>query len=514
MAISWNADTIWPLYGRRPRGTRMKFSENNPLGKLFFDAVARYGAREAIRTPEVSISYSEMQSIVTSLARNLQTQGVARGALVGVSFRKNPVQSTLSIMALTLLGAQWVRFGSHLIGHKTIELTHLLHNDPSRPEQAGAILASKVWPSATDSHTGDEAYDFDGYASAEDPWFLAASSGTTGKVKSMAISGRMFFERILRLTENSEISGTFSAADLYPRSANLACFYFFYTLHIGGTYLLSRKYDYLRSESVRLVVGSPAQLEDFLADIPPPASPELFEVRAGGSSVSPGFVSKLQQYFQTVRVNYGSTEVGPVSSKLAQDEAYDRSVGRCYPDVSLEIVDENGGRLDPGTEGTVRIKASSQVKGYLGDAEASEQAFREGWFYPGDKGYLSPAGELYITGREQDHLNIGGLKFNATSIDEIMQSTDKVADAICFLDVNSTGVAKLAALVAFEPDADKKQTVKALVHALLSGKIDFAQLPKNIYQVSEIPRNANGKAMRHEAAPLAAGLKPFAQIGS
>lgn len=492
----------------------MNSFENNPLGALFFDAVARHGPKVAIKSPDGPITYLEMQAIVTGLARNLSAQGIKRGALVGLAIKRSPVQSTLSILALTLLGAQWVRFTPYLKGHASIVLTHLLHNNPSRPEQTGAILVSTVWPASADDPAGTAA-DFEGYASADDPWFLASSSGTTGKIKNMVISGRMFHERILRLSANSVVAEPFSAADLFPRSTNLAAFYFFCTLHIGGTYILSRKYDYLRSEDVGVIVASPSQLASFVSNVPPPPSPELNEVRAGGSSVSPDFISRLRQYFKIVRVNYGSTEIGPVSSKLVEGDVYDKSVGCCYPDISLEILDENGGVLAPGTEGTVRIKATSQIEGYVGDPLTTEQTFREGWFYPGDRGYLSPAGELYITGREQDHLNVGGAKFNAVSVDEIMQSTDMVADAICFLETNANGVANLAALVAFEPGADKKQAVKALVASLLGKKRgNSLVIPKNIYQVSKIPRNENGKAMRHEAAPLAAGLKPFAQIGS
>ena len=71
------------------------------------------------------------------------------------------------------------------------------------------------------------------------------------------------------------------------------------------------------------------------------------------------------------------------------------------PGTTVQIVDGSGAVLSPGQEGIVRIKSDDAVDGYLGDAAETAQAFRDGWFYPGDTGTLDADEMLVVTGRVQ-----------------------------------------------------------------------------------------------------------------
>lgn len=490
----------------------MSFSENNPLGALFFDATTRYPNRVAIRTPAVDITYAALRQYVTHMAVNLRARGVGRGSVVGVYIPGNPARAATSIVALTLLGARWVSQDPTSGVHKIIKLTHSLYLNPPQRVVSKSIMLDEVWPDLGNNppHIADS--DFAGFSSADDPWFIATSSGTTGTSKYMAISGRMYFQRIMRYLQFPESGGHFLTTDFFGPYANFGFLRFLYTLHIGGTYVYKPDYEYLSAQNVNVVVGSPSHVSKFLDGVSPPDSPRMEEVRVGGAAASPKLLTKLGKYFNVVTVVYGSTETGPISAKRIENPESDRSVGRCYEDISVEIIDENGEVLAAETEGLVRFKASSQVTGYLGDAEATANAFKDGWFYPGDKGYLSQDGELYITGRVQDHLNIGGSKINAQMLDELMQSAADIEDALCFLELGEHGVEHLAALVTFSPEADKKQAVKNLIYALLAKDVHKGVLPRNMYEVSSVPRNDNGKPLRRTAGPLTEGLKAFAQV--
>jgi acyl-coenzyme A synthetase/AMP-(fatty) acid ligase len=488
----------------------MNFPDNNPLGAMFLDATSRFHERLAIKTPTKEISYAELRATVIGLARNLQAQGVGPGAVVGVHINSRGIEIPFSTLALTLLGAQWIPYGEYLNGHPVIRLTHLLHDDAQRLPERFSMLITKVWPQGP----GDvKTPDFPGYASADDTWFMPSSSGTTGARKVMAVSGRGFFDRISRLTEYPEDGEGFSVADLFPRDGSLSCLHFYHTLSIGGTYVFGQTYDYLTSQNVKVIVGSPRQLSDLLADSQPPEVPLLHEVRVVGGALLPGFLSRLLQYFRVAKTTYGSTEIGPISANPLTEPTNDIPLGARYSGITLEVVDENDHVVGPETEGIVRLKTPNQVSAYIGDSEASAEAFQDGWFYPGDRGRLAADGQFYVTGRVQDILNMSGTKFNAAQVDKALQAGNGVEDALCFIEVGADDVQNLAALIVIAAGSDRKQVIKDLVRLLLSKKFDSGLLPKNIYQVDEIPRNVNGKAMRHEAAPLAAGLKPAARVG-
>lgn len=496
-------------------------NENNPLAGLMLAAFERYGDSIAVRTPARDVSYSQLDQSVTDLAVNLKVHAIGRESLVGVQVRRDPFLAAVAILALTRLGAKWLEYDAYLKQQDSIRLTHLLHdntgwNDDSEEfgHAQGVFIGHSLYSRPADSPE-PHMTEFAGYESADDTWYIAASSGTTGSRKNMAISGRMFYRAITRLTEYPIAAHPFIATDLFRRTAYIASLHFMNTLRLGGTYVLSRDYDFLIRQPACLVVGSPAHLTALLKDIPPPDRPCLLQARVVGGALRPQFLSKLLQYFETVRVSYGSTETGSLCTRLLTHSTDDRSLGPCYGGVELEIVDEDDRPLAAESEGMIRVKADSQVTGYLNAPAASKQAFRDGWFYPGDRGYLSSRGELYVTGRVKDELNIGGAKLNASVLDETLQAHEQVTDGMCFIEVNAEGEQTLAVVISLDADADKKTVVKDLVYAFLINFRDQGHpLPKKIYQLARIPRNANGKLMRDQAASEVQHLKPIALIGN
>ena len=80
------------------------------------------------------------------------------------------------------------------------------------------------------------------------------------------------------------------------------------------------------------------------------------------------------------------------------------AVGYVLPDAQVQIVDQSDNELTPGTEGIVRVRTDQQASGYYGDPVASAAAFRDGWFYSGDYGYVDDDGLLVITARQETRL--------------------------------------------------------------------------------------------------------------
>tara|TARA_R110001599_G_scaffold353817_1_gene598965 strand:+ start:100506 stop:101987 length:1482 start_codon:yes stop_codon:yes gene_type:complete len=491
----------------------MNNPENNPLGALFLNSCDKFSSRVAIRAQNIDVPYAQLGAAVTHLASILHGLDIGRGALVGMHIGKDDIKSRVAVLALTLIGARWIEYGEYLNGHDSIQLTHLLHDDGQRPPERFSIHIDKVWPGISTASPVSEASEFSGFESREDTWVLPSSSGTTGARKTMAVSGGAFFERIVRLAEYDNDAGDFSAADLFLPYSVPSWLHFLHTVCLGGMYVLNYSYTYLLAQNVQLIVGSPHQLAELLQGVSPPDEPALQEVRVIGGALIPDFLSRLLRYFRVVRASYGSTETGPVSTTLFYEPASEPSLGRSYPDVEVEIVDEHDVACPREIEGIVRIRTSSQVQGgYIGQAEATAQAFRDGWFYPGDSGRLSADGEFHATEWIQGVYNFAGTKFNIAEMDSILQAGEAVQDALCFTELDEFGVETLAALIVLGPGADRKPAVKTLVRALLAAEYPLPLLPRNIYQVDAIPRNPNGKAMRHEAAALVAKLKPIAQV--
>src|SRR6266700_2932591 len=97
-------------------------------------------------------------------------------------------------------------------------------------------------------------------------------------------------------------------------------------------------------------------------------------------------------------------------------------------------------RVPSGKEGIVRVKTAQVADGYYGDPATSASVFRDGWFYPGDFGYVTEDRLLVVTGRQETRMNIGGEKIHPEILEEALRGFPGVSDAAVVPIANVFGV--------------------------------------------------------------------------
>jgi acyl-coenzyme A synthetase/AMP-(fatty) acid ligase len=159
------------------------------------------------------------------------------------------------------------------------------------------------------------------------------------------------------------------------------------------------------------------------------------------------------------------------------------------------VVDENDQPVPPGQTGILRFRSPLQTAGYLDDERATAQAFRDGWFYPGDTGSVGAAGYLFLSSRVDDTINVGGNKIDPRLIEELLDEQPEITESAVVAVTRDTGVPVLVAAVEaqgpFDADALKRLCQERL------GKV---YTPSAIVQVDALPRNESGKVMRSALA--------------
>ena len=146
------------------------------------------------------------------------------------------------------------------------------------------------------------------------------------------------------------------------------------------------------------------------------------------------------------------------------------------------------------------------MPGYIGNRTLTDAVFRDGWFHPGDTGYLDGDGALYITGRVTDRVNIGGLKLNPEVLDQVAAEVPGIRACVCFAMPGANGVDELTAAVVLEGPLDVK-SVGAVLRDRIAARFGTAARMRRLYAVAEIPRSATGKAARHALAEAARGWR-------
>jgi len=83
------------------------------------------------------------------------------------------------------------------------------------------------------------------------------------------------------------------------------------------------------------------------------------------------------------------------------------SSGKPLSNTRIRILDERGGDLPDRVIGEIALQSDCMLTGYYNRPDATEQAFRDGWYLTGDYGYTL-GGELFVVGRKKDMIIIGG----------------------------------------------------------------------------------------------------------
>ncbi|MBN8897466.1 MAG: AMP-binding protein [Rhodospirillales bacterium] len=207
----------------------------------------------------------------------------------------------------------------------------------------------------------------------------------------------------------------------------------------------------------------------------------------------------LVQYFGLGEVTGNITVLRP--DQHSEDDA-EMPVGSCgLPRVGMTvaILDETGQEVPAGTTGELCVRGPGVFAGYHGNPDATEAAFRNGWFHTGDLGHMDASGFFYITGRASDMYISGGSNVYPREIEEALLLHPAVREA-CVLGVphekwGETGVAVLV----LEDDA---QVTDAELLAHLDGRLAKYKWPTRFAVWPELPKSGYGKVTKREVRRL------------
>jgi len=249
--------------------------------------------------------------------------------------------------------------------------------------------------------------------------------------------------------------------------------------------------------AVTSLKGSPAQIAGLVDELETQGRtlPSVETVFVGGTVMPPGVADRTRRALAGCEIYtmYGSTEA-TIATSRRYDSDDPSNAGEILPGSTIEIVDDDDQPVEPGTVGRIRHKSAGMIHEYLGNAEASARAFRDGWFYSGDLGFIRADGGLTLTGRESEVLNAGGVKVDPTRIDHAALLQPHVIDACSFEYETPSGLKQIGIAIVAEQGIDVEQLVGALT-------TEFGPAaPKLVARVDEVPRNAMGKPMRRTLA--------------
>jgi fatty-acyl-CoA synthase len=280
----------------------------------------------------------------------------------------------------------------------------------------------------------------------EDEWraiSLNYTSGTTGNPKGVVCHHRGAY--LNALGQGLEVG--LSAASVYLWTLPMFhCNGWTFTwglTAVGGTHVVQRAvlpaeiFDKIDRHGVTHLCGAPTVLS-MLAFAPGSETRRLKQkvtVTVGGAAPTSTVIGAMEKMGFEVRHAYGLTETyGPATlcEPQANWHALDltekakliaRQGVRYITSADLAVKDVESGETLPAdgeSLGEICTRGNTVMMGYLKNPDASDAAFRDGWFHSGDLGVMHPDGYVEVKDRSKDIIISGGENISSLEVEEIM----------------------------------------------------------------------------------------------
>lgn len=232
----------------------------------------------------------------------------------------------------------------------------------------------------------------------------------------------------------------------------------------------------------------------------------LKKVISGGAAVPARFVSRFEQATGTYIHNwYGLTEttspgiITPLGLRDPVDpDTNALSIGFPIPSAIAKVVDvETGADLPVGEVGEIVIKGPTVVSGYWNKPEETANAIKNGWLYTGDVGKMDENGWFYIVDRKKDLINASGYNIWPREVEDVLYMHPAVKES-CVIGVPDPYRGEtVKAFVTLSESYEGKVTPEELIE-FCRGKMAAYKYPRIIEIIPEIPKTVSGKVLRRE----------------
>jgi malonyl-CoA/methylmalonyl-CoA synthetase len=199
---------------------------------------------------------------------------------------------------------------------------------------------------------------------------------------------------------------------------------------------------------------------------------------------------------QRILERYGMTETGMLTSNPLDGERRAGSVGPALPGTDVRVVGDDGRPCAPGTIGQVIVRGDNVFSGYWRMPDKTREEFTaDGFFRTGDMGSLSTDGFLSIVGRSKDLIISGGYNVYPKEIELAIDELECVQEsAVVGVAHPDFGEAVIAVVV---PRRGGGAASEAGIIGALKGRLANFKVPKRVYFLDELPRNAMGKVQKN-----------------
>lgn len=482
--------------------------------------------RSAQRTPEAvavefadrTWTYAQWDTAVTAVARHLLSLGLAPGDRVAAYGANSDVYALL-FLASARAGLIHVPINYQVRGE---ELDYFLTDSGAAAVFADAGLADRVSDTPTGTALPVRTFEDlvpvaaaqgvepqgDGEFAAQDTDIaqLLYTSGTTSAPKGAIMTHRALIHHYISCITALDVE----AADVFVHALPL---YHSAQMHVfllpalaqGARSIIvpgpvpDQLFDLFETRGITSFFAAPT-VWVAIANHPEFATRDLTSLTKGyyGASIMPGPVlARLQEALPGMGFYnaFGQSEMGPLCTVLRPEEHADRpgSAGRPVLFVETRVVDSSGNDVEPGQQGEILYRSPQLCEGYWNKPEATEEAFRDGWFHSGDLVVQDEQGFVEVVDRVKDVINSGGVLVASRQVEDAIFELDAIAEVAVVGMPDEKWIEAITAFVVTKGEIDETAILEHV-----RGRLAPFKVPKAVHFVEELPKNTSGKILKRQ----------------
>lgn len=487
--------SIFERSGRVPLGARTAVAARLTASDRAVVQVRPNGAA-------VELTWVEFHERITSTSRWLRARGVAHGGRVMVCL-PNGIAHVIATHAAWRLGATVIPVD--LAMTQDAKRAILRELDP-------VVIVDDT--SCQDLLLATQATDFpDAFFGLPDPYAILPTGGTGGLPRLVTQSGTLWGRFDAVPTRLSDLYGIrFGQVQLVcaPLSHGFGFGYAHaFGLAYGHRLILAPHFDadvalqLIERYGVQYMAFVPTMMKR-IAGSPRFAASDLRSLEAVLHAAAPCPAAVKRQWIERIGPEriyeaYGATDVS-LTCAIRGDEWLRKpgSIGRPLG-ADILIVDSEGQELEMGCTGDIWVRphGASHHPEVLGQRNSLDQT---GFRPIGDRGHVDASGYLYLEGRSDAAINVGGILVQPEAVESILMAHPHVRDAAVIGIPDSDLGERVEAIVELAPGSE--ETAPGDILAWCAERCSGAERPRSVHIMDRLPRSSVGKLLR---ADLAAG---------
>lgn len=354
-----------------------------------------------------------------------------------------------------------------------------------------------------------------------DPIAINFTSGTTGRPKGVIYSHRAGYLHALGqvlmvgLTKHSKYLWTLPMFHVNGWGHMWAC------VAAGCSQIIptanfshDRASEFLsmvQAHGITHLAGAP-RLIRMLSDVPDPQRTlQDVTIVTGGSAPSPVLIQRLEGMGVNLIHQYGLNETcGPfvvceahaewdsLSSEARAQLRARQGTAAIHAGTGLQVMGTDGKAVpqDGRTLGEVVMAGNTLALGYYKNPEATDKAFRKGWFYSGDMAVVHPDGSLEIRDRIKDLIYVeteyGWENISSIEVENIMCRHFAIQDAAVVSVLDGRHADNRPLLVAFVELQSEERLSEEAFHAYCVAELSEYKRPQAVF-FGKLPKTNTGK---------------------